>query len=162
MDRVDMAKCLLLKELKCNMETLEERIVIQKKFYLLQEMGFDYGYSYNWYVHGPYSSRLTTYIYSFFVNIDVAELTSVKLTQEAARVCDIINNLGKKVSLGKNDRSVYELLASVLFWYKNALSDENDKDSICYKVHKLKPQFSADDCKRGYDMLNELNLVEAG
>jgi len=41
-----------------NMQTFEDRLLLQKRVYFLQEFGIPFGYSFGWYVRGPYSSEL--------------------------------------------------------------------------------------------------------
>lgn len=43
-----------------DVSTLQNRICIQKAIFLAKYAGVDLGYSYNWYVHGPYSPELTS------------------------------------------------------------------------------------------------------
>src|SRR2546425_7730085 len=47
-----------------DLSTFETRLELQKKVYLLQESGEDLGYSYGWYIHGPYSPGLTKDLFS--------------------------------------------------------------------------------------------------
>lgn len=46
-----------------NIDTLEERIEIQKLVYLAQTYGFDFNYRFSWYFHGPYCSSLSDVVY---------------------------------------------------------------------------------------------------
>lgn len=52
---------LVLEQLGVNstIETLTDRIRVQKAVYLAQLSGVDLGYRFGWYVHGPYSPQLT-------------------------------------------------------------------------------------------------------
>ena len=161
MDRVDIAKGLLLKELNCSMDTLDDRIIIQKKFYMLQEMGIDFGYSFIWNVYGPYSSGLTTYIYKLYDFKDEEALNSCRLTGDSREKCRVINELANDEKLGLSARPLYELLGSLLFWKKNANIDESVTD-ICKKVNKYKPQFPMDICKVGYQLLEEKGIIVNG
>ena len=64
MDNIDIAKGLILKNLNIKSKnSLDNRVIIQKKIYLLQEQEVDLGYEYNWYLKGPYSPTLTSYVY---------------------------------------------------------------------------------------------------
>lgn len=46
-------------EVKPVIDTLADRKRVQKAVYLAQAAGVDLGYSYGWYLRGPYSPRLT-------------------------------------------------------------------------------------------------------
>lgn len=37
----------------------DDRLILQKVVYLLQESGLEMGYRYHWYLRGPYSTGLT-------------------------------------------------------------------------------------------------------
>ncbi|MHA1731449.1 MAG: hypothetical protein ACTSU5_05875 [Promethearchaeota archaeon] len=40
------------------MNNFSNRLVLQKTIYLIQKLGFDLGYRFNWYLRGPYSPSL--------------------------------------------------------------------------------------------------------
>ena len=46
-------------EISSEISTLEDRKRVQKAVYIGQEAGVDLGYSYGWYLLGPYSPELT-------------------------------------------------------------------------------------------------------
>ncbi len=41
-----------------NMNQFTDRIMVQKKVYILQQLGYEFDYKFNLYIHGPYSSSL--------------------------------------------------------------------------------------------------------
>ena len=43
----------------CDIDTLDDRKLIQKAVYLGQLSGVDLGYRFGWYIRGPYSTSLT-------------------------------------------------------------------------------------------------------
>ena len=45
--------------LSFQVETFEDRLIMQKAIYLAQAAGVNLGYFYHWYLHGPYSPSLT-------------------------------------------------------------------------------------------------------
>ncbi|MGQ0791479.1 MAG: hypothetical protein ACT4NJ_04545, partial [Nitrosopumilaceae archaeon] len=47
-----------------DISTFSKRKQIQKLTYLLEVFGFDLGFKFSWYVHGPYDSRLTSVLYN--------------------------------------------------------------------------------------------------
>lgn len=60
MDNRSIALKLILDYLGTNsIATVNERMEVQKAIYLAQELGVNLGYSYGWYVKGPYSPALT-------------------------------------------------------------------------------------------------------
>jgi len=67
-----------------SINNVNERKGKQKAIYLVKVLGFDLGYSYGWYVRGPYSPSLTK---------DYYELDSSNTTLTGALRPDIINTL---------------------------------------------------------------------
>ena len=49
-----------------NMNEYPDRLMLQKIVYLLQEAGINFGYDFNWYVKGPYCTRLAADIFDLF------------------------------------------------------------------------------------------------
>ncbi|PCJ55344.1 MAG: hypothetical protein COA73_13565 [Candidatus Hydrogenedentota bacterium] len=62
MDRRQIATKLTLDlaEIELNLENFQKRLILQKSIYLLQKAGVKLGYSYSWYLRGPYSRGLTS------------------------------------------------------------------------------------------------------
>lgn len=46
--------------IELDLDDFDKRLILQKSIYLLQEAGVKLGYSYSWYLKGPYSSDLTS------------------------------------------------------------------------------------------------------
>ena len=67
-NNIDIANGIVFQKMAIGKESFDDRLICQKKIYLLQSLGTNLGYTYNWYVRGPYSPALTTYIYA---NLDV-------------------------------------------------------------------------------------------
>ena len=61
MDTRLVALDLVLRELgvKRNIDSLDNRVRLQKAIYISQEAGVHLGYRFSWYVRGPYSTSLT-------------------------------------------------------------------------------------------------------
>ena len=68
MNNIDIANGIVFQRLAISKDSFDDRLICQKKIYLLQSLGTNLGYTYNWYVRGPYSPALTTYLYT---NLDV-------------------------------------------------------------------------------------------
>ena len=138
-------------------ETFDDRLVCQKKIYLLQSLGTDLGYTYNWYVRGPYSPALTNYVYN---NIDVLsynDLSGYKLSQIAETNVNAVNGLANKKPEELSLVSWYELLASLLYIYNNreGWGISNTDKSLFDELINHKPQYSDEQCKMAYHVLKE-------
>ena len=49
---------LICKKLNLKLETKEDRIIMQKTFFLLEEFGCKLGYGFSWFANGPHSQSL--------------------------------------------------------------------------------------------------------
>ena len=64
MNNSQIATAVAIRDLNCySLETIDDRILLQKKIYLAQDIGLPLGYGYSWYIHGPYSPDLTAAAY---------------------------------------------------------------------------------------------------
>lgn len=164
MKKIDIANGIIFQKLAIKKDTFENRLISQKKIYLLQSLGTDLGYSYNWYVRGPYSPTLTNYIYN---NLDVLaseDFSTNKLSKSAQKNIDIVNALAQEKIFELNIASWYELLASLLFINNNRKSWNIDdkKQSLYNELLKYKPQYNDEQCEAAYDVLEKKGFVKAG
>lgn len=123
------------------LDAFSDRLRLQKLAYLAQEMGADKKYSYSWYVYGPYSSSLTSALYSG-VELDKFD-SKPNLTEDEDKIASKLEML-----LGKNisDPDKLEIFASV--WYLLPATREatkKDQDTIIEVMHKKKPYFKNSD-----------------
>lgn len=136
-----IATGVVMSKLNCfNLDSLSNRILLQKKFYLLQRSGINLGFQYNWYVHGPYSPDLTSAAYECMSEGKEA-FQDFQLHGDVTKIIDKINNLINLKSSNKIDEtSWYELLASYIY-----LRKENDVETAKNKLVSAKPKFSLED-----------------
>jgi len=137
----DISLGVLLRELKCfSIESLEERMLIQKKIYLLiNNQSAKMPYNYNWYLHGPYCPSLTRDCYRIIPNgaqqFDQYNLTDAYQTK-VKNVNLFEENKPDNVSVVK----WYELLASVLYInLEFSFFGIKEHTEIIEKVKELKP-----------------------
>ena len=64
-----------------------------KKIYLLQSLGTDLGYTYNWYVHGPFSPSLANYINDNLEVLASIDFSGYNLSMSAQNNIDKVNAL---------------------------------------------------------------------
>lgn len=162
--KIDRAKGLVFRELKLNNEGFDNRLIAQKKVYLLQGLGSDLGYSYNWYVRGPYSASLGKYLCNNLDALSAVDYTDEKLRKPVAENVSKINALAIKKDEGLTETAWYELLATMLFIAKNKhnfdLDEDSGKDAIVNKLRHKRPDFNLDVCNKAYDALNHLKIFE--
>jgi len=131
---------------KIDMSTLENRIIFQKKVYLLQEFGLKLGNSFGWYIRGPYSSTAASdgfqieKIQGKVENLpDIPDDESKSIEKLKALISD-----SKKSIKGKRDDYILELLASIHFVLKHGYPRRNKKEEAIEFFLKKKPKFKKD------------------
>lgn len=138
MDEKFVALKLILDHLDVGQEinTVEQRLETQKAIYLAQSMGVELGYSYGWYLKGPYSPSLTR---DYFELDATAEDDFVEGRSLKDRVRGILDQLKHLI----DDRDVplsrahwLELLASIRYLIRESgFSEERAKA----RIQQLKP-----------------------
>lgn len=161
MNNIDIANGMVFQKLAISKESFDDRLICQKKIYLLQSLGTDLGYSYNWYVRGPYSPTLTTYLYT---NLDVLasnDFSDCKLAETAERNICRVNRLEEEKRADFTTASWYELLASLLYIYNNKESWKIDRQehSLFLTLMKYKPQYNEEQCQYAFDILSNEGFI---
>ncbi len=154
MNNSHVATAVALRDLNCySIDTISERILLQKKIYLSQDIGLSLGYGYSWYIHGPYSTDLTTVAYQIIPE-GIEAIEGKVLKEPFASMIKKVNDLENVISTNNLQISVvqwYELLASIAYWYKR---DYNTEPRIIEKLKATKPQFPEDHVKIAYQTYN--------
>jgi hypothetical protein len=120
-----------------SLENFEDRLRLQKLIYLAREIGFECGFAFSWYVHGPYSPSLTRVL---FTADEMGELSldDAKLTKrEESIVSNLKQLLGDKI----NDARQLELFASVWYVLPEGDLSSGSKSQIIGFLKKEKPRF---------------------
>ncbi len=131
------AKTLILHKLFIKNNTFENRSIAQKKVYLLQELGTTLHYFFGWQLHGPFSSAFGDFLADSLDFADIDE--SMRLTKKTTANIDKVNSLDEKKPCGT--MAWYEMLASILFIFRNADSWAAHTDSEVFKaLKKQKPR----------------------
>jgi uncharacterized protein YwgA len=150
MNNSQIATAIALRDLKCgSLETINDRILLQKKIFLAQDIGLPLGYGYSWYIHGPYSTDLTAVAYQIIPEgFDSIENNSFK--EPYATMISKVNALEEEIAKKGLQVSVvqwYELIASIAYWNKRGYSTEGE---IVAKIRETKPQFSEEQTRAAY------------
>ena len=155
MNNIDIANGIVFQKLAISKDCFDDRLICQKKMYLLQSLGTNLGYTYNWYVRGPYSPALTSYLYS---NLDVLasnDFSDCKLAETAEKNIQCVNRLEKGKRSGFTTASWYELLASLLYIHNNRESWKigQEERSLFLTLMKYKPQYNEEQCQYAFETL---------
>lgn len=142
MNKAYIATAIAFRDLHCDsINTIDERILLQKKIFLAQDLGLPLGYGYNWYIHGPYSSDLTTVAYQIIPEgFESIEKNTFK--KKYSDMIKKVNDLESDITSDNiNLKTVqwYELIASIAYWYERGIKKEDD---IVEKIKTTKPQFT--------------------
>ena len=147
MSNSQLATAVVLRDLKCTtLDTIQDRILLQKKVYLAQDKGLPLGYGYSWYIHGPYSTDLTAVAYQVIPE-GFGSIEGKKLKEKYAEIVSKVNAIEDKIVEKKLKIGVvqwYELIASIAYWRNLGFSSMED---IVSKMAQSKPQFSSDQVK---------------
>ena len=135
MDGVQIRLKLMLNTLgiPSDISSLENRILIQKAIFIAQEAGSNLGYSYSWYVHGPYSPELTKDYY--ILNNDLAcgdkDFNKYTLVPTLTENIDKIKHIFTvPKGVGLSQEKWLELVASIIYWKKATNNDEATKNIL--------------------------------
>ena len=144
-----------------NMQTFEDRLLLQKRVYFLQEFGVPFGYSFGWYIRGPYSSELAD---DGFENQNLSK-SSNKNMEKYSKILpkpesDDKEGLKKAEKFferikesGISEDRLLELTSSLHFlineWF------ENDYSAAAKKLRKRKPKFSAKEIEEAQKILEK-------
>jgi len=129
----------------CNvsLDKFNDRLRLQKLGYLAQALGASGGFTFSWYLRGPYSSSLTRMLY------DEEEIGLLgKKQQLSAGEKKIVQNLKKLLGNKLDNPKLLELYASV--WYllpkRNVTND--DIRYVFDTFEEEKPDYSKNEIKR--------------
>ena len=144
------------------LDNFSDRILVQKKIYCAQMLGVDFGFSFNWYLRGPYSPGLTSLAFEA-INQGPEQLSNYHLNEEVTSKLDIVNTIandGRK--MGLSEVSWLELVASVHYltcaatWIK-----KRTKDAIWEKLHEYKPKYTQTNFEKAWETLTDYRVLPA-
>lgn len=159
MNNSHIATAIAMRDLNCfSVESINDRILLQKKIYLAQDIGLPLGYGYSWYIHGPYSPDLTAVAYQIVPEGD-SNIEKHSFKPPYNSIISKVNALEKVIDKQGLTISVvqwYELIASIAYWYKQGKKSEDEIEEI---IHTTKPQFTKEQTKAGYATYVEFKTV---
>jgi hypothetical protein len=130
------------------MDTFVGRKKVQKLVYLLKQFGADLPFGYNWYLHGPYSPKLTRNLLESEAvqNREPPKLPSYELER--------VNELRNFLAEDFYSVDSLELYASLIYLIKHAQEAKlSSKMSIIRFLLEKKPQFTRDEIEKAWDRI---------
>lgn len=158
MNRRQIALKLVLDELGMDqsMVSFDDRLMLQKTIYLLQQMGIHLGYPFSWYLRGPYSRDLTA---DAFANLEASSpegwVLHAKQKETIARAKEFF---GKVAPSSRKAREL-EKLASVLFLVNTRQAPADDNESITARMTAAGKDFSREEVDDAVRVLREHALL---
>jgi len=136
--------------LELDMRKYSHRLMVQKLVYLLQAARVNFGYSFNWYVKGPYCTELANDCFEFS---ETKEKSEVVLHENEEK---IVNSLKQNFKSEVNDDKKLELLGSLVY-IENQM-DIKGKDKVIQKLISLKPWYDPKDIEEAIDKIYKSDL----
>lgn len=114
------------------------RITFQKLVYAMQRNGFNFGFSYNLYINGPYCPELASKGYEMVANIEELEnddqpfILSATAKVKLQQVRMYLNNRC-------NDSDWLEIIATLDFLCNEFFAENTQKEIVFNKFSQIKP-----------------------
>lgn len=135
--------------------TFEDRLMMQKMVYLLQEAGVNIGhYGFDWYKHGPYSQALLDDMYME----DKMESIELNYTVEAEERIKKLKEIFDDTDAGQayGIKNWTECLASIHFLRKKELGSDVSEEVVLQTLRYRKPHLNNDSLNRkAYKAIDE-------
>lgn len=124
-----------------DINTFKKRKVLQKTIYILHEMGMNFRYSYNWYIHGPYSPELAEDAYEIAANKKYYddEIAEYRYKEKANGIIARF----KELFINKLDDDEWLELVSSLLFLKNNYKLGSDSIKLKNLLIERKPKFES-------------------
>lgn len=130
------------------LDTLNDRIKIQKLVYLSEISGIDLGFSFRWYIHGPYSPELTRVLFGKETGTS-SNLSNYDFRKELDGLKSIIGD-------AIQSSSSLELIASLHYVLSIAKRQKSSEKAALEIIHEQKPQFTKEDVNDGLKIARRL------
>lgn len=161
MDERQIGLALVLKAvgLSSDVSGFDSRLILQKSVYLLEEAGIRLGYSFNWYLRGPYSPGLTRDLYDLAANSDddaewVLDSSSNSI---ASRVQSLLETSEGEDVAAKAKR--LELLASVHYLARRRRLSLDDCEQARTQLAQNGKYYSAEEIASAIQGLRHVRLL---
>ncbi len=167
MDRRQIASKLALDEIgqDLTLRPFSNRLILQKTIYLVQASGVHLGYSFTWYLRGPYSRELTADLFTAREELDggADETSDWFLDEESTERIEQIRPLIEvPQGFGRSKADWLELLASVHFLIDTGQISCRESDRIDHMSKKLldyNKNFTGNEIRMAYSSLETAHLL---
>jgi uncharacterized protein YwgA len=146
--------CLKMVGINPKMETFSERKRVQKMVYLLDKVfHLNFGFSYNWYLHGPYSPELTRIIFDVIEKEreDIAKPAPLS-TADKAKIARLKLFLNDDIE----STDTLELLVSLHYLLNCWPESDSRVENAVNFLKSKKPYFSDEEISNALKRLQDL------
>lgn len=116
------------------MEEFEDRLEVQKIPYLAQSFGIDLGYSFSWYLKGPYSKSVARDGYTIYEMSNRGERPHI---HENLAKNERVQEFKKIIVPHMNDPTWLEIAASIVYLRREQYTDEQLDQIIGYLIEDM-------------------------
>ena len=131
------------------LNTLEDRIKMQKLVYLSEISGIDLGFSFTWYIYGPYSPGLTRVMFEKETG-KPSNFSDNHTTKK--KIQGLISNLGENIKSGAK----LELIASLHYVLSIAKKQKITEKDALRIIYNQKPQFTKQEVNDALKIVEKL------
>lgn len=126
---------------KPSVRTFNDRLRLQKLVFLARQVGFDVGFSFSWYIHGPYSPSLTNFLYTANSTGILGASPEIPPAEKHELEASV-NRLKELLHEDVDNPKTLELLASVWYALPQGLVEESRKKAVARMLNQIKPDFA--------------------
>jgi uncharacterized protein YwgA len=136
-----------------DMDSFDEKLVIQKAVHISEHLGIEWGYEFGWYVRGMYSSTLTVDLYGLW-NKD-PEYTPTETDQTILAKIKPLENILEGMPMHSKPKDAYELVSTVI----RAKRERGMKteEEIKNYIGQVKPWYTTEHVERAIKYVEGLN-----
>lgn len=151
-------------EVPLDMQSFSKRLLVQKKIYLLQELGIDLGFRYGWYIRGPYCPILTKLAYELEEHPEYRQQIngSYELTEEAQQQVEALSRRYHQMIddfPGNSEEDKAELLVSIHYLRKREMQSNKLEEVIGELLHR-KDWYTEEQARIAWQRLVDQGLVQ--
>ena len=132
-----------------SLDSFDERKKIQKLVYLSEALGVDMGFTFTWYIWGPYSPDLTKVMFDKERGTSSNFKTSSGILNKIAK---LKNMLGVDIESSDN----LELIASLHYIFSIAKTTEISEKNALELFYAEKPQFTKEEVRKYLPKVKEI------
>lgn len=147
-------------DVPAHQSSFDDRLILQKAIYLVQQAGVDLNYRYTWYLRGPYCSDLTRDAYEMLSEPDIQGWNIGPTYQAILKRFHALTDKLKKEESGDPAVRRFERYASILFAITTGQATDDNDGMIRDLMHRAGKEYSIQEIKATIDDLRTYGLLQ--